>query len=95
MLDELPPGRTPINTVLVSDSRRDEVVERVRAGCAEGRQAYWSMHADPGIRAAQAQAAEVTWLTLCEQLPDLSIGLIHSRMKPAEKAEIMQSFKDG
>ncbi|GGJ04019.1 ATP-dependent DNA helicase RecG [Halopseudomonas pertucinogena] len=95
VLDELPPGRTPINTVLVSDSRRDEVVERVRAGCAEGRQAYWVCTLIEESEQLQAQAAEVTWQTLCEQLPDLSIGLIHGRMKPAEKAEIMQSFKDG
>ncbi|CEA04479.1 ATP-dependent DNA helicase RecG [Pseudomonas saudimassiliensis] len=95
ILDELPPGRTPINTVLVSDSRRDEVVERVRAGCAEGRQAYWVCTLIEESEQLQAQAAEVTWQTLCEQLPGLSIGLIHGRMKATEKAEIMQAFKAG
>src|SRR5690554_3862686 len=95
ILDELPPGRTPINTVLVSDSRRDAVVERVRAGCAEGRQAYWVCTLIEESEQLQAQAAEVTWQALCEQLPDLSIGLIHGRMKATEKAEIMQAFKDG
>ena len=95
ILDELPPGRTPINTVLVSDSRRDAVIERVRAGCAEGRQAYWVCTLIEESEQLQAQAAEVTWQSLCEQLPDLSIGLIHGRMKAAEKAEIMQAFKDG
>ena len=95
ILDELPPGRTPINTVLVSDSRRDEVVERVRAGCADGRQAYWVCTLIEESEQLQAQAAEATWQNLCEQLPELSIGLIHGRMKPAEKADIMQSFKEG
>lgn len=95
ILDELPPGRTPINTVLVSDNRRDAVVERVRAGCAEGRQAYWVCTLIEESEQLQAQAAEVTWQALCEQLPDLSIGLIHGRMKATEKAEIMQAFKDG
>ena len=95
ILDELPPGRTPINTVLVSDSRRDDVVERVRAGCAEGRQAYWVCTLIEESEQLQAQAAEVTWQTLCEQLPGLSIGLIHGRMKATEKAEIMQAFKAG
>ncbi len=95
ILDELPPGRTPINTVLVSDGRREEVVERVRAGCAEGRQAYWVCTLIEESEQLQAQAAEVTWAALCESLPELSIGLIHGRMKPAEKAEIMQAFKAG
>lgn len=95
ILDELPPGRTPINTVLVSDSRREEVVERVRAGCAEGRQAYWVCTLIEESEQLQAQAAEVTWAALCESLPELSIGLIHGRMKPAEKAEIMAAFKAG
>ena len=95
VLDELPPGRTPINTVLVSDSRREEVIERVRAGCAEGRQAYWVCTLIEESEQLQAQAAEVTWQNLCEQLPELSIGLIHGRMKANEKAEIMQAFKQG
>jgi ATP-dependent DNA helicase RecG len=95
ILDELPPGRTPINTVLVSDSRREEVVERVRAGCAEGRQAYWVCTLIEESEQLQAQAAEVTWASLCDSLPELSIGLIHGRMKAAEKAEIMSAFKAG
>ncbi|SFQ84922.1 ATP-dependent DNA helicase RecG [Halopseudomonas formosensis] len=95
ILDELPPGRTPINTVLVSDSRREEVIARVRAGCKEGRQAYWVCTLIEESEQLQAQAAEVTWQNLCEHLPELSIGLIHGRMKAAEKAEIMQAFKEG
>lgn len=95
VLDELPPGRTPINTLLVSDSRRNEVVDRVRAGCREGRQAYWVCTLIEDSEQLQAQAAEVTWEMLCEQLPELSIGLIHGRMKATEKAEIMAAFKAG
>jgi ATP-dependent DNA helicase RecG len=95
VLDELPPGRTPVNTVLIADSRREEVVERVRAGCADGRQAYWVCTLIEESEQLQAQAAEVTWESLCESLPELSIGLIHGRMKPSEKAEIMAAFKGG
>ena len=95
VLDELPPGRTPINTALISDGRRDEVIERVRAGCTDGRQAYWVCTLIEESEQLQAQAAEVTWQTLCEHLPELSIGLIHGRMKAGEKADIMQAFKEG
>ncbi len=95
VLDELPPGRTPVNTVLIADSRRAEVIERVRAGCAEGRQAYWVCTLIEESEQLQAQAAEATWESLCEALPGLSIGLIHGRMKAAEKAEIMAAFKAG
>jgi len=95
VLDELPPGRTPVNTVLVSDSRRPEVIERVRAGCAEGRQAYWVCTLIEESEQLQAQAAESAWEDLCNSLPELSIGLIHGRMKAGEKAEIMAAFKGG
>src|SRR5690606_9354929 len=95
ILDELPPGRTPINTVLVSDSRREEGSERVRAGCKEGRQAYWVCTLLEESEQLQPQAADVTWQNLCEHLPELSFGLIHGRMKAAEKAEIMQAFTEG
>jgi len=95
VLDELPPGRTPVNTVLIADSRRAEVIDRVRAGCAEGRQAYWVCTLIEESEQLQAQAAEATWESLCEALPGLSIGLIHGRMKAAEKAEIMAAFKAG
>ena len=95
ILDELPPGRTPVNTVLISDSRRPEVIERVRAGCAEGRQAYWVCTLIEESEQLQAQAAESAWEDLCNCLPELSIGLIHGRMKAAEKVEIMAAFKGG
>ncbi|PAU87004.1 ATP-dependent DNA helicase RecG [Pseudomonas sp. WN033] len=95
ILDELPPGRTPINTVLIADSRREQVIERVRAGCAEGRQAYWVCTLIEESEQLQAQAAEATWQALCESLPELSIGLVHGRMKATDKAEIMNAFKMG
>jgi len=93
VLDELPPGRTPVNTVLVADSRRFEVVERVRAACAEGRQAYWVCTLIEESEELTCQAAESTYEELGSALGELRVGLIHGRMKPAEKAEIMAQFK--
>ncbi|MFK0091553.1 ATP-dependent DNA helicase RecG [Pseudomonas sp. NPDC090592] len=95
VLDELPPGRTPVNTVLVADSRRFEVVERVRAACAEGRQAYWVCTLIEESEELTCQAAESTYEELGSALGELRVGLIHGRMKPAEKAEIMTQFKAG
>ncbi len=95
ILDELPPGRTPVNTVLVADSRRIEVVERVRAACAEGRQAYWVCTLIEESEELTCQAAETTFEELTSALGELRVGLIHGRMKPAEKAEIMALFKAG
>ncbi|MBY4678640.1 ATP-dependent DNA helicase RecG [Marinobacterium arenosum] len=93
IIDELPPGRTPVNTVVIADSRRDQVIGRVRSACAEGRQVYWVCTLIEESEALQCQAAEVTCETLREQLPELRIGLVHGRMKPAEKAAVMASFK--
>ncbi|WP_313643332.1 ATP-dependent DNA helicase RecG [Pseudomonas sp.] len=95
VLDELPPGRTPVNTVLVVDSRRFEVVERVRAACAEGRQAYWVCTLIEESEELTCQAAESTFEELGSALGELRVGLIHGRMKPAEKAEVMAEFKQG
>ncbi|MGY4491682.1 ATP-dependent DNA helicase RecG [Pseudomonas sp. TE3610] len=95
VLDELPPGRTPVNTVLVADSRRIEVIERVRAACAEGRQAYWVCTLIEESEELTCQAAETTFEELTSALGELHVGLIHGRMKPAEKAEIMALFKAG
>ena len=95
VLDELPPGRTPVNTVLVADSRRFEVVERVRAACAEGRQAYGVCTLIEESEELTCQAAESTYEELGSALGELRVGLIHGRMKPAEKAEIMALFKAG
>jgi ATP-dependent DNA helicase RecG len=93
VIDELPPGRTPVNTVVIADSRRQEVVERVSLACAEGRQAYWVCTLIDESEALQCQAAEVTCDTLREALPDLRIGLVHGRMKATDKAAVMAQFK--
>ncbi|MFK0312249.1 ATP-dependent DNA helicase RecG [Pseudomonas sp. NPDC090233] len=95
VLDELPPGRTPVNTVLVADSRRFEVVERVRAACAEGRQAYWVCTLIEESEELTCQAAQSTYEDLGSALGELRVGLIHGRMKPAEKAAVMAEFKQG
>ena len=95
VIDELPPGRTPVKTVVVSDERRPEVVTRIRTACGEGRQAYWVCTLIEESEALQCQAAEVTRDELTESLPELAIGLVHGRMKAAEKAEVMGAFKAG
>ena len=95
ILDELPPGRTPVNTVLVTDTRRVEVIERVRGACAEGRQAYWVCTLIEESEELTCQAAETTYEDLTSALGELKVGLIHGRMKPAEKAAVMAEFKAG
>ena len=95
VIDELPPGRTPVSTALIDNTRRAEVVERVAAACSEGRQAYWVCTLIEESDALQAQAAQATAAELQLALPDLSIGLIHGRLKPAEKEATMAAFKRG
>lgn len=95
VIDELPPGRTPVNTVLVSSQRRADVVARISGACAEGRQAYWVCTLIEESEVLQCQAAEATYAELQAALPDLRIGLIHGRMKPKEKAAVMSAFKAG
>ncbi|MBA2777797.1 ATP-dependent DNA helicase RecG [Billgrantia kenyensis] len=95
IIDELPPGRTPVKTVVVPDERRPEVVERIRHACTEGRQAYWVCTLIEESDALQCQAAEAARDELTEALPELAIGLVHGRMKPAEKAAMMDAFKSG
>lgn len=95
IIDELPPGRTPIQTLVLADTRRDEVIERVREACQQGRQAYWVCTLIEESEALQCQAAEVTAAQLAERLPELTIGLVHGRMKAADKAEVMRAFKAG
>lgn len=95
LIDELPPGRQPIETLVIPDSRRDSVIERVRVACKQGRQAYWVCTLIEESEALQCQAAEVTAQQLQQQLTDLKIGLVHGRLKPAEKAAIMAEFKAG
>ncbi|SBS31093.1 ATP-dependent DNA helicase RecG [Marinomonas aquimarina] len=95
IIDELPPGRTPVNTIVVSDQRRDEVIQRVRHACEEGKQAYWVCTLIEESEALQCQAAEDTAILLQEQLAGLTIGLVHGRLKAQEKADIMARFKAG
>ncbi|RXJ73053.1 ATP-dependent DNA helicase RecG [Veronia nyctiphanis] len=96
IIDELPPGRTPIQTVAVPDTRRIDIVNRVRAACLEeGRQAYWVCTLIDESEVLEAQAAADTADDLSRALPDLNIGLVHGRMKAAEKQAVMQAFKDG
>lgn len=93
IIDELPPGRSPITTVAIADGRRHEVIERVSNACQQGAQAYWVCTLIEESETLQCQAAEDTAADLTEQLPHLRIGLVHGRMKAAEKADIMAAFK--
>ncbi|OCH40196.1 ATP-dependent DNA helicase RecG [Aliivibrio fischeri] len=96
VIDELPPGRTPIQTIAVPDTRRDEIVNKVRSACMnDGRQAYWVCTLIDDSEVLEAQAASDTAEALRLQLPELNIGLVHGRMKPKEKQQIMQEFKEG
>ncbi|WP_269750717.1 ATP-dependent DNA helicase RecG [Salinimonas iocasae] len=95
VIDELPPGRTPVTTVVVPDTRRDDVIGRVHEACKNGRQAYWVCTLIDESEVLQCQAAEDAAVTLKTALPDLRVGLVHGRLKPAEKAEVMAQFKEG
>ena len=94
-IDELPPGRRPVRTALIDNQRRSEVIQRVRAACESGRQAYWVCTLIEESEVLQCQAAEATAAELAKRLPDLSIGLIHGRLKPAEKETLMTRFQAG
>jgi len=96
VIDELPPGRTPITTIALPDNRRDDVIERIRQGCTnDNRQAYWVCTLIEESEVLQCQAAEDTAVHLQEQLSELKIGLVHGRMKADEKQAVMERFKLG
>jgi ATP-dependent DNA helicase RecG len=95
VIDELPPGRQPVTTVAIPDSRRADVVERVRSACAEGQQAYWVCPLIEESEVLDYQAAEASYRMLTDALPELRVGLVHGRMRTAEKERGMQAFKDG
>jgi ATP-dependent DNA helicase RecG len=95
VIDELPPGRTPVITRIIDQNRRDEVIERVHAAALEGRQIYWVCPLIEESEALQLQTASDTHAMLTEALPDLRIGLVHGRLKPAEKQEVMDAFSRG
>ena len=94
IIDELPPGRTPITTVTIDRNRRDEVIERIAVNCEAGRQAYWVCSLVEESSVLDAQAAEATYEDLSVRL-DIRIGLVHGKMKGADKQAIMQAFKAG
>jgi ATP-dependent DNA helicase RecG len=95
IIDELPPGRSPVRTVALPDNRRDEVVLRIRDACRQGRQAYWVCPLVEESDQLNAQAAEATAAVLAEALRELRIGLIHGRMAAREKDAVMSRFKAG
>ncbi|MBL7251994.1 ATP-dependent DNA helicase RecG [Alloalcanivorax marinus] len=95
VIDEMPPGRKPIQTLALPAGRRDAVVERIRAACRDGTQAYWVCTLIEESDELQARAAEVTFEDLREALPDLTVELVHGRMKAKEKQERMARFASG
>ncbi len=95
VIDELPPGRTPVVTKLVSDARREEIYARVRDACMNGRQAYWVCPLIEESEALDLQTAIDTHAELSDSFPELKVGLVHGRLPPAEKAAIMAAFKGG
>jgi ATP-dependent DNA helicase RecG len=95
VIDELPPGRKPVTTVAISQGRREQIVERLRQALDQGRQAYWVCPLIEESDLLEAQAAESTAEELSRALPRFSVGLIHGRMKPAEKQDVMARFSAG
>ena len=95
IIDELPPGRQPVSTIALPDTRRAEVVERVREACASGQQAYWVCPLIDESDLLDYQAAEASHQMLTEALGKLSVGLVHGRMKNAAREKVMRAFKAG
>jgi ATP-dependent DNA helicase RecG len=95
VIDELPPGRTPVKTAVLPATRRDEIVERIHKAVLEGRQAYWVCPLIEESEELRYQAAEETAASLAEALPEVRVGLVHGRMPPKEKERGMYAFKDG
>ena len=95
IIDELPPGRTPVKTIVLSEDRRGDVIERVQQACRENKQVYWVCTLVEESEALQCQAAEDTQKLLQQALSEFNIGLVHGRMKPAEKQQVMADFKHG
>ena len=95
VIDELPAGRKPVTTAAVSNERREEVVERIAAACAQGRQAYWVCTLVEESDLIQAQAAEAVAEDLRDRLAEVNVGLVHGRLKPAQKQQVMEAFQSG
>ena len=94
IIDELPPGRTPIQTVTVPLERRHEVLDRIVSNCMQGKQAYWVCTLVEQSETLDAQAAEATFLDIQQRYPELKVGLVHGKMKAEQKQSVMQDFKD-
>jgi len=94
IIDELPPGRKPVKTVAIDNTRRAEIIQRVGSAIDEGRQVYWVCTLIEESESLQAEAAEDAYATLQEMLPRHRVGLVHGRLKSREKDAIMQSFKN-
>ncbi len=94
VIDELPPGRTPIQTVTIPLERREEVLHRIASNCGEGKQAYWVCTLVEQSETLDAQAAEATYQEMTERFPHLNIGLVHGKMKAQDKQAVMQQFKE-
>jgi len=92
-IDELPPGRTPVKTSIIAESKRAELISSVRSACQKGQQIYWVCTLIDESEALQCEAAEITYQNLQQQLPEISIGLVHGRMKAAQKEQAIQAFK--
>ena len=95
VIDELPPGRQPVATIALPETRRAEIVARVESACAAGQQAYWVCPLIEESEVLDYQAAEASYKMLTAALPDIRIGLVHGRMRPAEKERGMAAFKEG
>ncbi|OZI74943.1 ATP-dependent DNA helicase RecG [Bordetella genomosp. 12] len=95
VIDELPPGRTPVLTKLLSEARRDELIAHIAQAARSGRQAYWVCPLVEESEALQLQTAVDTYEAMCVELPDLRVGLVHGRLPQAEKAAVMQAFRAG
>jgi len=95
VIDALPPGRTPVRTKLIADGRRAEIIDRVAQAARQGQQAYWVCPLVEESEALTLQTAVDTYQTLCQELPDLRLGLVHGRLTPTEKARVMQAFRQG
>jgi len=95
VIDELPPGRSPVATKLVADTRREEIIQRIRTLCLSGAQAYWVCPLIEESEKLQLKAAEETCTTLKEILPELNIGLVHGKLHSRDKAAVMAEFQSG
>jgi ATP-dependent DNA helicase RecG len=95
VIDELPPGRTPVATRLVAEARRGEVIQRIRDACIAGSQAYWVCPLIEESEALQLKTALETYEGLRRTFPELKVGLVHGRLKSGEKARVMQAFQEG